>query len=148
MRQLGCGVEARGSHQKGGGCVQCSGGRSGDCGGDRGESGSCRDDCCDSNCADFSSRDDRDRECEGGREFHDHVDHGHWVTSESRIEICDGCVMSAGLLVDSAANLEHPPLGGFGWDGTATDLKENVLGLEADDLDEKIINDGVKGKRF
>ena len=55
--------------------------------------------------------------------------------------------MSVGLLVGSAASLEHPPLGGSGWDGT-TDLKENVLELEADDLDEKIINDGVKVKRF
>ena len=56
--------------------------------------------------------------------------------------------MSVGLLVGSAANLEHPPLGGSGWDGTETDLKENVLELEADDLDEKIINDGVKVNRF
>ena len=66
----------------------------------------------------------------------------------SRIEICDGCGTSAGLLVGSAANLEHRPLSGFGWDGTETDLKENVLELEADDLDEKIVNDGVKVKRF
>ena len=56
--------------------------------------------------------------------------------------------MSGELLVGSAANLEHPPLGGSGWDGTETDLKENVLELEADDLDEKIINDGVKVKRL
>ena len=32
--------------------------------------------------------------------------------------------------------------------GTETDLKENVLVLEADDLDEKITNDGVEAKRF
>ena len=145
VRQLGCCVEARGSHQKGGRCVQCSGGR---CGDDRGDSGAYCDDCRGSNCAVLSRRDDRDQECGGGREFHDQVDHGHWVTSVSRIEICDGCGMSAGLLVGSAANLEHPPLGGFGWDGTETDLKENVLELEADDLDEKIINDGVKVKRL
>ena len=56
--------------------------------------------------------------------------------------------MSGELLVGSAASLEHPPLGGSGWDGTETDVKENVLELEADDLDEKIINDGVKVKRF
>ena len=70
------------------------------------------------------------------------------VTSVSQIEICDGCGMSVGLLVGSASNLEHPPSGGFDWNGTETDLEENVLELEADDLDEKIINDGVEAKRF
>ena len=54
----------------------------------------------------------------------------------------------SGLLVGSAANLEYPLLSGPGWDGAETDLKENVLELEADDLDEKIINDGVEVKRF
>ena len=112
VRQLGCGVEARGSHQKGGRRVQCSGGRSGDRGGDHADSGAYRDDCRGSDCS------------------------------------MTGCGTSAGLLVGSAANLEHPPLGGSGWDGTETDLKEHVLELEADDLDEKIINDGVKVKRF
>ena len=52
----------------------------------------------------------------------------------------------AGSLVGSAANLEHPLSDRFGW--TETDLKENVLELEADDLDEKIMNDGVEAKRF
>ena len=54
----------------------------------------------------------------------------------------------SGLLEGSAANLEYPLLSGSGWDGTETNLKENVLELEADDLDEKIINDGVEVKRF
>ena len=112
-------------------------GRSGECGGDRGDRGACRDDY--RGCAVLSSRDDRDKECRGGREFHDQVDHGHWVTSALRR-------MFARSLVGSAANLEHPPSGGFGW--TETDLKENVCELEADDLDEKIINDGVEAKRF
>ena len=43
---------------------------------------------------------------------------------------------------------EHPPSGGSGWNGTETDLEENVLELEADDLDETIINDAVEAKCF
>ena len=117
--------------------VDTCGGRSGECGGDCGDRGACHDDYC--SCAVFSSRDDRDQECGGGREFHDQMDHGHWVTSAP-------CGMFAGSLMGSVANLEHPPSGGLGW--TETDLKENVLELAADDLDEKIINDGVEAKRF
>ena len=104
---------------------------------DCGDRGACRDDYC--SCAVFSSRDDRDQECGGGRKFHDQMDHGHWVTSAPR-------GMFAGSLMGSVANLEHPPSGGLGW--TETDLKENVVELQADDLGEKIINDVVEAKRF
>ena len=48
--------------------------------------------------------------------------------------------------MSSVENLEVPPAGGLGW--TETDLKENVLELAADDIDGKMINDGVEAKRF
>ena len=48
--------------------------------------------------------------------------------------------------MSSVENLELPLAGGLGW--TEIDLKENVLELAADDIVEKIINDGVEAKRF
>ena len=68
------------------------------------------------------------------------------VVLQSMIEATAEEPETAVSIMGSVANLEHPLSGGLGW--TENDLKENVLELEADDLDEKIINHGVEAKRF